>query len=224
VRPTLERRRAHGTIPAMIASPEALLPFLVASVLVTVIPGADMALITRHVFVGGPALAQKTIFGNLTGLLVHGAALAAGLSALLVASATAYTAVKLAGAAYLIFIGIQALRHSRRPHVDLAAPTGPAPRHAFLQGLVSTVLNPKPALFFLTFLPQFVDRDAAVLPQTLTLAGIHVLVGLVWLSAYARLIDRARGLLTAPRVKAWLERTTGAVLIAFGLRVAVERR
>jgi threonine/homoserine/homoserine lactone efflux protein len=208
----------------MIASPEVLLPFLVASVLVTVIPGADMALITRQVFVGGPALAQKTIFGNLAGLLVHGAALAAGLSALLVASATAYTAVKLAGAAYLVFLGIQALADSRRPHAGPTAVAGPAPRHAFLQGLASTVLNPKPALFFLTFLPQFVDRDAPVLPQTLALAGIHVLVGLVWLSAFARLIDRARGVLAAPRVKAWLERTTGAVLIAFGLRVAVERR
>lgn len=79
-------------------------------------------------------------------------------------------------------------------------------------------------LFFLTSLPQFVNPDAAVLPQTLTLAGIHVTVGLIWLSVYARLVHRARGLLTAPPVKAWLERTTGAVLIAFGLRVAVERR
>jgi threonine/homoserine/homoserine lactone efflux protein len=86
------------------------------------------------------------------------------------------------------------------------------------------VLNPKPALFFLTFLPQFVDRDAPVLPQTMTLAAIHVLVGLVWLTAYAQLVDRARGVLTAPRTKAWLERTTGAVLIALGLRVAVEKR
>jgi threonine/homoserine/homoserine lactone efflux protein len=86
------------------------------------------------------------------------------------------------------------------------------------------VLNPKPALFFLTFLPQFVDRDAAVLPQTMALAAIHVLIGLVWLSACARLVQRARRLLIAPRVRAWLERITGAVLIAFGLRVAVERR
>jgi threonine/homoserine/homoserine lactone efflux protein len=201
-----------------------LLPYLVASVLVTVIPGADMALITRQVFVGGPALAQKTIFGNLSGLLVHGLALAAGLSALLVASATAYTVVKLAGAAYLIYLGVQALLASRQPPTDAPSPAIAAPRRAFLQGLMSTVLNPKPALFFLTFLPQFVDRDAAVLPQTLTLAAIHVIVGLIWLSAYARLVHRARGLLTAPRVKARLERTTGAVLIAFGLRVAVERR
>jgi threonine/homoserine/homoserine lactone efflux protein len=203
---------------------ELLLPFLVASVLVTVIPGADMALVTRQVLIGGPALAQKTIVGNLTGLLVHGVALAAGLSALLVASATAYTVVKLAGAAYLLYLGVQALRASRRPPTDGPSASGAAPRRAFLQGLISTVLNPKPALFFLTFLPQFVNRDAAVLPQTLTLVAIHVVVGLIWLTAYARLVHRARGVLTAPRVKSWLERTTGAVLIAFGLRVAVERR
>ena len=190
-----------------------LLPFLVASVLVTVIPGADMALVTRQVLVGGPGLAQRTIFGNLAGLLVHGVALAAGLSALLVASAIAYSTVKLAGAVYLLYLGVQALRASRRPTAD-AGPVGLAvPGRAFLAGVVSTVLNPKPALFFLTFLPQ-----------TLTLVAIHVAVGLIWLSTYAHLVHRARGLLTGPRVKAWLERATGAVLIAFGLRVAVERR
>lgn len=201
-----------------------LLPFLVGSVLVTMIPGADMALITRQVLVGGTGLAQKTIFGNLTGVLVHGVALAAGLSALLVASATAYTAVKLAGAAYLVYLGVQALLASRRPHAEAPPAALAAPRRAYLQGLISTVLNPKPALFFLTFVPQFVDRDGAVLPQTLTLASIHVVVGLIWLSIYARLVDRVRDVLAAPRAKAWLERTTGAVLIALGLRVAVERR
>jgi threonine/homoserine/homoserine lactone efflux protein len=201
-----------------------LIPFLIGSILVTVIPGADMALVTRQVLVGGTALAQRTIFGNLTGLLVHGAALAAGLSALLVASATAYTVVKIAGAAYLVYLGVQTLRASRRPAVDAPSPAGGVSRHPFLQGLASTVLNPKPALFFLTFLPQFVDQDAPVLPQTMALAAIHVVVGLIWLSAYARLVHGARGLLTTPRVKAWLERTTGLVLIALGLRVAVERR
>jgi len=191
---------------------------------VTVIPGPDMALVTRQVFVGGPPLAHRTIFGNLTGILVHGMALAAGLSALLVASATAYTAVKLAGAAYLVYLGVQALLASRRPPTGAAPAAIGGPRRAFAQGLISTVLNPKPALFFLTFLPQFVDRDAPVLPQTMSLAAIHVVVGLIWLSAYARLVHSARRVLTAPRVKARLERTTGAVLIAFGLRVAVERR
>jgi threonine/homoserine/homoserine lactone efflux protein len=202
--------------------PELLLPFLLASVLVTVVPGADMALVTRQVLVGGPRLAYRTIAGNLTGLLVHGFALAVGLSALIVASATAYTTVKLAGAAYLIWLGVQTIRTTKRPP-ERAVET-PAPRHAYLQGLLSTVLNPKPALFFLTFLPQFVDRGRAVLPQTLTLAAIHVVVGLIWLTAYAHLVDRARAVITAPRVKGWLERTTGAVLIALGVRVAVERR
>jgi threonine/homoserine/homoserine lactone efflux protein len=206
----------------MPVAPELLLPFLLASILVTVIPGADMALLTRHVLAGGTRLAHRTIAGNLTGILVHGVALAAGLSALLVASATAYTVVKLAGAAYLVWLGIQTIRSARRP-VDFDALEA-APRHAFLQGLISTVLNPKPALFFLTFLPQFVDPDRPVLPQTLTLAAVHVVVGLVWLTAYAHLVDRARAALTAPRVKAWLERSTGAVLIALGVRVAVERR
>jgi threonine/homoserine/homoserine lactone efflux protein len=203
---------------------DVLLPFLVGSILVTVIPGADMALVTRQVLVGGPSLAQRTILGNLAGIMVHGVALAAGLSALLVASAGAYTAVKLAGAAYLVYLGVQALLDSRRPPSEEPAAAIAAPRRAFLAGLISTVLNPKPALFFLTFLPQFVDRDGPVLGQTLALAAIHVAVGLVWLSLYARLVNRARVVLAAPRVKAWLERTTGAVLIALGLRVAVERR
>jgi threonine/homoserine/homoserine lactone efflux protein len=205
-------------------APEMLLPFLVASVLVTIIPGPDMALVTRQVLVGGPRLAQRTIFGNLSGLFVHGVALAAGLSAILVASATAYSVVKLAGAAYLCWLGVQAILASRRPPESELEAGAVVPRRAYLQGLLSTVLNPKPALFFLTLLPQFVDRDENVLLQTFTLAAIHVVVGLIWLTAYAHLIERARAFLTAPRVKAWLERTTGAVLIALGVRVAVERR
>jgi threonine/homoserine/homoserine lactone efflux protein len=206
-----------------------LLPFLVASILITVVPGADMALVTRQVLIGGPRLAQRTIFGNLAGICVHGAALAVGLSALLVASATAYTVVKLAGAAYLVWLGIQTIRAAKRPAPATpdASPdaTGPiSPRRAFAQGLVSTVLNPKPALFFLTFLPQFIDRNESVLAQTLFLTLVHVLVGLVWLTTYAYLVYRARQVLTPDRFRGWLERSTGAVLIALGVRVAVERR
>jgi threonine/homoserine/homoserine lactone efflux protein len=206
-----------------------LIPFLVASILVTVVPGADMALVTRQVLIGGPRLAQRTIFGNLAGICVHGAALAVGLSALLVASATAYTVVKLAGAAYLVWLGIQTIRAARRPAPatpDAAHDaTGPiSPRRAFVQGLVSTVLNPKPALFFLTFLPQFIDQNQSVLAQTLFLTLVHVIVGLVWLTTYAHLVDRARMVLTRDRFRRRLERSTGAVLIALGVRVAVERR
>jgi threonine/homoserine/homoserine lactone efflux protein len=206
-----------------------LLLFLPGSILVTVVPGADMALVMRQVFVGGTALAQRTIFGNLTGLVVHAAALAIGLSALLVASAEAYTVVKVAGAGYLIFLGIQALRAARRAdspdaQVAPAASRVPSMRTAYLQGLISTVLNPKPALLFLTYLPQFVDESRVVLPQIAFLAGVHILVGLIWMTLYAHLVARAHRTLTRGDVRRWLEGATGVVLIALGLRVAVEPR
>jgi threonine/homoserine/homoserine lactone efflux protein len=208
---------------------EQLLPFLVGSILVTIVPGADMALITRQVLVGGTSLAQRTIFGNLSGLVVHAAALAIGLSALLVASAEAYTVVKLAGAGYLVYLGAQALLSARRAGtVDAEGARLPARvpsmRTAYVQGLVSTVLNPKPALLFLTFLPQFVDETRAVLPQIAFLAGVHILIGLIWLTIYAHLIHRAHRTLTRADVRRWLEGATGVVLIALGLRVALERR
>jgi threonine/homoserine/homoserine lactone efflux protein len=208
---------------------EQLLLFLPGSILVTVVPGADMALVTRQVFVGGTALAQRTIFGNLTGLVVHAAALAVGLSALLVASAEAFTVVRLAGAAYLFYLGLQALRAARRagdfdPQGGRLPDRAPSMRTAYLQGLVSTVLNPKPALLFLTYVPQFVDATRSVLPQIAFLAGVHIVVGLIWMTTYAHLVQRAHRTLTRADVRRWLESATGVVLIALGLRVALERR
>lgn len=217
-----------------------LLLFLPGSILITIVPGADMALIMRQVFLGGTALAQRTIFGNLTGLVVHALALALGLSALLVASAEAYTAVKIAGAAYLLYLGAQSLLFAWRAGRDQDAVAGdetggaalaaarkgrvPSMRTAYLQGVISTVLNPKPALLFLTFLPQFVDTARSVLPQITFLAGVHILIGLIWLTVYAHIIQRAHRTLTRADVKRWLEAATGVVLIALGLRVALERR
>jgi len=212
---------------------EQLLPFLVGSILVTVVPGADMALVMRQVFLGGTALAQRTIYGNLTGLVVHATALAAGLSALLATSAEAYTVVKLAGAAYLVLLGAQTIVASRRRRAadrgadDRAAIPArgvPSMRTAYLQGLLSTVLNPKPALLFLTYLPQFIDESRAVPPQIAFLAAVHIVVGLIWMTLYAHLVQRAHRTLTRDDVRRWLERVTGIVLIALGLRVALERR
>jgi threonine/homoserine/homoserine lactone efflux protein len=176
-----------------------------------------MALITRQVVTRGRRAAQVTVLGNLSGLVVHAAALAAGLSALLVASATAYGAVKLAGAAYLVLLGLQSLREARRTR---AAPREAVPQLAarrgspYRQGLISTVLNPKPALFFLSYLPQFVDRNGPVTLQVSLLAAIHILVGLVWLSFYAWFVSRLHAALTRPRVRAALDRASGVVLIA----------
>lgn len=208
---------------------EQLLLFLPVSILVTIVPGADMALVMRQVFVGGTRLAQRTIYGNLSGLVVHAAALALGLSALLAASAEAYTAVKLAGAAYLVFLGVQTLLSARRGDYQDANGATPAKgvpsmRMAYVQGLVSTVLNPKPALLFLFFLPQFVDTTRAVLPQIMFLAAIHILIGLVWMTLYAHIVQRVHRTLTRRDVRRWLEGATGTLLIALGVRVALEQR
>lgn len=221
---------------------EQLIPFLIGATLVTIVPGADMALVMRQVFVGGTELAQRTIFGNITGLIVHAVALAVGLSALLVASAEAYTAVKIAGAIYLVYLGAQSLlsawRAGRPPggapqdgadaaEEEARGKTGsraPSMRTAYLQGLISTVLNPKPALLYLFFLPQFVDEARPVLPQIVFLAAIHIVMGVIWLTLYAHVIARAHRALTRSDVRRWLEGATGVVLIALGLRVAVEPR
>jgi threonine/homoserine/homoserine lactone efflux protein len=208
---------------------EQLLLFLPGSILVTIVPGPDMALVMRQVFLGGTPLAQRTIFGNLSGLVVHATALALGLSALLAASAEAYTVVKLAGAAYLVWLGVQTIRAARRAEPVEGAPVGgtravPSMRAAYVQGLVSTVLNPKPALLFLTYLPQFIDTARPLVPQITFLAGVHILVGLVWMTLYAHIVERAHRTLNRRGVRRWLERATGVVLIALGLRVALERR
>jgi threonine/homoserine/homoserine lactone efflux protein len=207
-----------------------LAPFLLGSVIVTVVPGADMALVTRQVLRGGRPLAHRTIVGNLAGLVVHGGACAAGLSAVVLASATAYDAVRLAGAAYLIFLGIQAFRdrgHLATAPADASAPPRRLDRlaGAATQGFVSTVLNPKPALFFLAFVPQFVDPGAGhVALQIAGLTAIHIVIGALWLTFYAALVDRAATTLTRPRVRMMLQRSMGVVLLALGLRVAFERR
>ena len=204
--------------------PHHLWLFLLGSVVITLVPGADMALITRQVLTRGRPAAQLTVFGNLSGLVVHATALAVGLSALLVASATAYTAVKLAGAAYLVYLSVQSLRDARRSRTHVEQQPIRRPRgNAYLAGLISTVLNPKPALFFLSYLPQFIDRNHAVVPQVAFLAGIHIVVGFVWLSVYASLVSRLQTAIARPRVKAAMERISGAVLVALGLRVALER-
>jgi threonine/homoserine/homoserine lactone efflux protein len=207
--------------------PDHLAVFLVGSILVTLAPGPDMALATRQVVTRGRRAAQITILGNISGLVVHTAALVIGLSALLVASATAFTAVKLAGAAYLVFLGVQSLRQARRTRATTeTTDPKPTPRRGspYLQGLISTVLNPKPALFFLSYVPQFVDPDGPVALQLFFLAAIHIVIGFVWLTIYASLVSRAHAAITRPRVKAALERVTGAVLIALGVQVAVAHR
>ena len=194
--------------------------------LLTIIPGADMALVTRNVLAVGRRRAMLTIVGICAGCVIHATASALGLSAILATSATAFNVVKTLGAGYLIWIGIQSIRES----ADTAAPrqaTDESKRARlgpFLQGFLTNILNPKVAVFYLTFLPQFISPGEPVLRRSLFLASIHIAMGFVWLTAYAWFIDRVGAVLTRPRVKMWLERVTGGILIGLGARLAWERR
>jgi threonine/homoserine/homoserine lactone efflux protein len=206
-----------------------LLLFLPGSILVTVLPGADMALVMRQVLVAGTALAQRTIYGNLTGLVVHAVALALGLSVLLATSAEAYNLLKLVDAGYVIFLGVQTLRSARRGEyasddATVRARAVPSKRKAFGQGFISTVLNPKPAILFYSYVPLFVDQRQPIVPQIAFLTAVHILIGLVWMTLWAHMVHRAHRTLTRRDVRRWLEGATGAVLILLGLRIAIEQR
>ena len=197
-----------------------LLAFIGVAGVLTVLPGADMALVMRNVLALGRPKTMLTIAGIAGGCMIHATASALGMSAVLATSATAFTVMKAAGAAYLVWIGIQSFRRKENGG-DPRTTTRSAP---FAQGFLTNLLNPKVAIFYLTFLPQFIAPGEPVLRRSLFLAGVHITMGVVWLSAYAWFIDRLGTVLTRPRVKAWLERVTGGLLIALGARLAWERR
>ncbi len=156
-------------------------------------------------------------------------AAAAGAAALLRASAIAFTVLKLLGAAYLVWLGVQALRAARHRAVaesgnlDSRSPSRGA-LLGFRQGLLSNLANPKIAVFFTSLLPQFISARAPVLAPSLLLGSVFVVMGVLWLCGYALMIAKASGVLTRPRVKAVLDRITGVVLIGLGIRLALERR
>jgi threonine/homoserine/homoserine lactone efflux protein len=203
---------------------ENLLPFIGVAIAVVVIPGPDMALVARNVFRHGRAAGYATSLGICTGILGWAVAAALGIATILATSSVAFTILKLAGAAYLIYLGISTLRSRDELIVDRAnpAPTLP-PRDAWLQGLVSSLLNPKLGVFFLTLLPQFIAPGEPAALRALQLAVVFDLIGLAWLLIYSAMlaaIGDALGRSGPRRVIRWV---SGTVLVALGIRVAFER-
>jgi RhtB (resistance to homoserine/threonine) family protein len=206
-----------------------LLVFIGVAAIVIVIPGPDTAVVTKNVLLHGRRTALGTSLGVSAGLSVWTVAAAAGVSSLLRASAVAFTVLKVLGALYLVWLGIQALRAARRADAGEEAPpsaTRPATGalRGFRQGMISDLANPKIGIFFTSLLPQFVDPGRPVLVPFLVLGAVFVLMTVAWLCAYTLIAARAVETLRRPRVKAALDRFTGIVLIAIGIRLATEHR
>jgi threonine/homoserine/homoserine lactone efflux protein len=197
-----------------------LLPFVGTAILIALTPGADTALVVRNALVAGAAPARRTALGTASGLMVWGAASACGVAAVLNASAEAYTTVKLAGAAYLIWLGIQAIRHA-----GAHEPTGGTGAGSpFRQGLLCNLLNPKAGVFFTALLPQFVSPQDPALAVSLLMTTIAAAASLIWLTVYATIIPWAGDVLRRAPVRRAIDRVTGTVLIGLGVRLALSRR
>jgi RhtB (resistance to homoserine/threonine) family protein len=206
-----------------------VLAFTVAAAVLTIAPGADNMLVIRNVLRGGRRDGMITAFGICAGLFVHATLSALGVSMLLMHSATAFRLVKLAGACYLAWLGVQSLRRAVRtrplPDSNEAEPAREiAAQQCFLEGLLSNVLNPKTAVFYLAFLPQFIGPTDPVLTQSLLLAGIHYIEGILWFAILSVLLDHTRRFILKSTVRRWLDGLCGAVLIGFGARLALERQ
>ncbi len=199
---------------------------LVAAVL-TITPGADTMLVVRNTLRGGHRFGWATAVGIASGCLLHAALSAVGLSVILARSAAAFHAVKLAGAAYLVWLGVQSFlaRDGADVGDDAArAEAAVRKRRGFVDGFATNLLNPKVAVFYLAFLPQFIGPEDPVLAKSLLLAGIHDVLGLVWLGTIAVLVARGRRFIRRPSVKRVISRAAGVTLAGLGVRLALERR
>jgi len=211
----------------------ALLGFALAATLLILAPGPDFMLVMRNTVRGGRRNGWVTACGTLSGLTVWALAAALGLSALLRVSHVAYDVLRLCGAAYLIWLGVTSLASFRRkgtgrarPATGVAAPgqTPSRPGRAYLNGMLSNLLNPKISVFFMAFLPAFVPAGASASRFSLVLGAWFIAETGLWLAVVAWLADRGVRWLRRPAVQRWLERITGIVLIGFGLRLATESR
>lgn len=202
-----------------------LLAFVGVSLLLAVTPGPDMAVVTKNALAHGRRGVLLTTTGIGLALVIWATATAVGLSAVLRASGDLLFVLKIAGAAYLAYLGVRTLLDSRRRPTDLlAGAPPPAPAHAiFRQGFLSAISNPKLGVFFVTFLPQFVGPAQSLLPRLLELGFVFAVIGWTWMNVYGLLITRIRDFITAPRVRQWMQRVTGVVLLGFGARLALER-
>jgi threonine/homoserine/homoserine lactone efflux protein len=201
--------------------------FLLTGILLNLTPGQDTLFIIGRSLTGGLRSGVAAAFGIAVGTICHTLAAALGLSAILATSSLAFTIVKLLGAAYLIYLGARLLLE-KTPHAEVASSTAtvPAnPRSAFVQGIVTNVLNPKVALFFLAFLPQFIEPTSTRKTLAfLALGGTFITTGLIWCLVLATGAAQLQAFfLRNPNVRTMIDRAVGSLFLALGARLAWSR-
>jgi len=204
---------------------QALSAYVVAAGLLTITPGLDTALVLRTAAVEGPKRAVFAALGINVGCLIWGAAVALGLGALLAASTLAFTILKWVGAAYLVWLGLNLLLKPRdRFEIATGAKRGGGDLTWMRRGFLTNLLNPKIGVFYVSFLPQFLPAGVQAAPFIFLLAVIHVLIGSCWSATLIAGTRPIAGVLQRAAVVRWLDRLTGGVFVAFGVRLALDRR
>lgn len=203
--------------------------YLVAITLLTITPGVDTVLIIRNTTRGGWRDGALSSLGICSGLFVHAVVSAVGISVILLQSAWAFKALKLAGAGYLLWLGYVSLRSAARNGEPLELDHLPASvyhfsaRRSLLEGFLSNVLNPKAVVFYMAFLPQFIDPARSALQQSLFLAGLHFAIAMVWQCLLASIVHKAKTWIQNQKVRRSLDGVTGSIMMLFGIKLALDR-
>ncbi len=202
----------------------ALATFTVAATLIVLLPGPDTLVTVRSIVRGGRRAGLATAGGILVGLTIWISVAALGLAAVLRASEVAYAALRIVGACYLAWLGVQSLRAFRRPALPAAAAEGRRGLlgSGFTAGLVTNLLNPKVGVFFVTFLPGFVPSGYPVGLTSLLFGAVFIALSIAYYVVLLALASRVTGWMGTPRIRRRLDALTGSVLVAFGVRLALE--
>lgn len=199
--------------------------FLIAITILTLTPGLDTALVIRNTTRGGFHDGAVTSLGICLGLFVHASFSALGISVILTQSAELFTLVKSIGAAYLIWLGISSLRSLKNASamsISEGHEQGVQGKRSLREGFLSNVLNPKTAVFYLAFLPQFINPEYSPLVQSMVMASIHFIIAMVWQCGLSGMLNSAKSLLKSSKFIRWMEATTGLVLVGLGVKLLLE--
>ncbi len=201
--------------------------FLVAIIILTLTPGLDTALVIRNTTRNGSMHGCITSLGICCGLFVHATLSAIGISAILLQSAELFHVMKWIGAAYLVYLGVTSLIGvwKGEGHLDIgnvSVKQTASIKRSFREGLLSNVLNPKTAVFYLAFLPQFINPEYSPLLQSLLMASIHFVIAMVWQCGMATMVHSAKNWVQNSSAMKWMEGITGVVLVSLGLKLALD--